>query len=47
VVTEAEGKGIAAGVTEAGALLLERPDGTRVEVIAGGVEIVPVPRMRA
>jgi biotin-(acetyl-CoA carboxylase) ligase len=47
VVTEAEGKGIAAGVTESGALLLERPDGTRVEVIAGGVEIVPDPRMRA
>jgi biotin-(acetyl-CoA carboxylase) ligase len=46
VVTEAEGKGIAAGVTESGALLLERPDGTRVEVIAGGVEIVPDPRMR-
>jgi BirA family biotin operon repressor/biotin-[acetyl-CoA-carboxylase] ligase len=47
VVTEAEGRGVAAGVTEAGGLLLERPDGTRVEVIAGGVEIVPDPRMRA
>jgi BirA family biotin operon repressor/biotin-[acetyl-CoA-carboxylase] ligase len=37
VETEEHGRGIARGIDRSGALLLERPDGSRVSVVAGSV----------
>jgi len=39
VHTEQEGNGIARGIVESGALLLERDDGSRVGVVAGSVRL--------
>ena len=39
VRTEQEGAGIARGILESGALLLERDDGSRVGVVAGSVTL--------
>jgi BirA family biotin operon repressor/biotin-[acetyl-CoA-carboxylase] ligase len=41
VATEAAGIGVARGVNEAGALLLERPDGSTVPVVSGSVRALP------
>lgn len=40
VETVQEGRGIAQGIARDGALLLERPDGSRVRVVAGGVRVL-------
>jgi BirA family biotin operon repressor/biotin-[acetyl-CoA-carboxylase] ligase len=40
VDTEEHGRGIARGVDSSGALVLERPDGSRVAVVAGSVRTV-------
>jgi BirA family biotin operon repressor/biotin-[acetyl-CoA-carboxylase] ligase len=37
IETEEHGRGIARGIDASGALLLERPDGSRVSVVAGSV----------
>jgi biotin-(acetyl-CoA carboxylase) ligase len=37
VETEEHGRGIARGIDRGGALVLERPDGSRVSVVAGSV----------
>jgi BirA family transcriptional regulator, biotin operon repressor / biotin---[acetyl-CoA-carboxylase] ligase len=42
IVTEEAGPGVARGVDSSGALLLERPDGTRVRVIAGRVRLADI-----
>ena len=39
VHTEQEGPGIARGILDSGALLLERDDGSRVSVVAGSVRL--------
>ena len=39
VQTEHQGAGVAVGVDSTGALLLERPDGTRVSVVSGSVRL--------
>jgi BirA family biotin operon repressor/biotin-[acetyl-CoA-carboxylase] ligase len=39
VQTEHQGAGVAVGVDSTGALLLERPDGTRVSVVSGRVRL--------
>jgi biotin-(acetyl-CoA carboxylase) ligase len=39
VDSEQEGPGIARGILESGALLLERDDGSRVGVVAGNVRL--------
>ena len=39
VVTEEHGTGVARGIDASGALVLERPDGSRVSVVAGSVRV--------
>jgi biotin-(acetyl-CoA carboxylase) ligase len=40
VETEEHGPGIARGIDSSGALVLERPDGSRVTVVAGSVRVL-------
>jgi BirA family transcriptional regulator, biotin operon repressor / biotin---[acetyl-CoA-carboxylase] ligase len=40
VETEMEGAGMAAGIDDAGALILERDDGMRVHVVSGSVRLI-------
>jgi BirA family biotin operon repressor/biotin-[acetyl-CoA-carboxylase] ligase len=40
VETEEHGRGVARGIDATGALLLERPDGSRVSVVAGSVRFL-------
>jgi biotin-(acetyl-CoA carboxylase) ligase len=40
IETEEHGRGIARGIDRTGALLLERPDGSRVSVVAGSVRFL-------
>ena len=44
ILTEACGVGIGAGITAKGALLLDRPDGSRLRVVAGSVRPASVGR---
>ena len=37
--TDQSGEGVARGIAEDGALILERPDGSRVPVVAGSVRL--------
>jgi biotin-(acetyl-CoA carboxylase) ligase len=40
VETEEHGAGVARGIDSSGALVLERPDGSRVSVVAGSVRVL-------